>query len=160
MIAAHSRRTTLAFVSMAAMAAAMLFTAATPHRALADGTRTIHGTVTCTSGIVPFGFQFDWGSGWTPGDPSTTSGYQVDAQTKAWTTVIPSSATGIALDTFCYADSGEYNNEYSWPYGAWQGNWASLTPGTSTVNTTWSCERYPYYYGWVRECTMTAVSYG
>jgi hypothetical protein len=130
---------------------------ATPQPAGANSTRTITGTTSCLTGIVPFGFSVNYGSGWTSADSS----YQIPGtQTKVWTKVIPSTATAIALDSFCYYSWSEYNGLASWPYGSWAGNTASLTPGTSTVNSTWYCDRYPVNPGpWVRTCTLSTISY-
>jgi hypothetical protein len=139
-------------------AAVALFVTATPQFASADATRTIIGSTTCASGIVPYGFQVNYGSGWTY--DGGTSVWPAGTQTKIWTWTIPSSATGFSLDTFCYANGTEYNGQISYPYGTWQGYGASLTPGTSTINSTWRCDRYPVYPGpWVRTCSLTSISY-
>lgn len=129
---------------------------ATAQPAAAFSTRTITGTTRCLTGIVPFGFSVNYGSGWTPADSS----YQIPGtQTKVWTKVIPSSATTIALDSFCYYNWSEYNGYAFWPYGTWTGYTASLTPGTSTLNSTWYCDRYPVNPGpWVRTCSLSAIS--
>lgn len=125
---------------------------AMPQPASADGTRTINGTTTCAIGGPSYGFQVNLGSGWTYADSS----YQSDSRTKVWTKVIPSSATSVALDSFCY-----YADPDFYPYGTWTGWTYSLTPGTSTVNSTWVCDRHPVYPGpFVRTCALTAISYG
>lgn len=133
---------------------------ATPQPASADGTRTLVATTTCRSGIVPFGFQLNWGSGWTSDFPG--SSYQIPGtQTKVLTATIPGAATSIALDTFCYANRDEYYGRVSYPYGTWIGYTSGLTPGASRVSSTWSCDRYPVYPGpWVRTCSLAAISYG
>jgi hypothetical protein len=136
---------------------AALTVTATPQPAAADGTRTITGTTSCFTGIVPFGFSVNYGSGWTYADSS----YQIPGtQIKVWTKVIPSTATSIALDTFCYYSWSEYNGTASWPYGTWIGYTYSLTPGTSTVNSRWYCNRYPVNPGpFVRTGSLDTISY-
>ncbi|HEX6470667.1 MAG TPA: hypothetical protein VF069_16325 [Streptosporangiaceae bacterium] len=157
MFAARLRRSAATLGAVGAAAA--LVVTGTPQLASADGTRTIVGSTTCASGIVPYGFYVDYGSGWTP--YGGTSVWPAGTQTKIWTWVIPSTATSFALDTFCYANSTEYNGQVSYPYGTWEGYTYSLTPGTSTINSTWRCDRYPVYPGpWIRTCSMTSISYG
>jgi hypothetical protein len=147
-------------VALGVLVAAVAMSAAVVARpAAADGTRTITGSTTCTSGIVPYGFSVNYGSGWTY--EGGTSIWLPGTQTKVWTWVIPSSATSFALDTFCYANSAEYNGTVMYPQGTWEGYPASLTPGTSNVTSAWSCGRYQVYPGpWVRTCSATSISYG
>ncbi len=153
----HGRPRRWAAALVAVVAATTLVVAGTPGAASASGTRIVTGTTTCTSGIVPYGFQVNLGSGWTYADSS----YQINNYTKVWTKVIPSTATSIALDSGCYVNWLEYNGYVSYPYGTWAGYSYSLTPGTSTVNSTWSCSRHPVNPGpYVRTCSLTAISYG
>jgi hypothetical protein len=160
------RRIAAALGLLAAATVSAVTVAAQP--AAADGTRIINGTTTCTSGIVPFapwvnlgggpGWPGAPGPGWLPADSS----YQVPGtQTKVWTKVIPASTTSIALDVKCYLSMSEYYGYVTYPQGTWQ-NWVySLTPGTSTINSTWSCTRQQVYPGpWIRTCARTAISYG
>ena len=142
----------------ALVATVALVGTATPQLASADGTRTLVASVSCRSGIVPFGFALDWGSGFTYDFPG--SSYQVPGtQTKVLTATIPSNATSIAMDTRCYANSDEYWGRVSYPYGTWNGYVSSLTPGTSTLNSVWICDRYPVYPGpWIRTCTFNLLS--
>ncbi|MEQ4305120.1 hypothetical protein ABNF97_27690 [Plantactinospora sp. B6F1] len=80
--------------------------------------------------------------------------------TRTWTKVIPASATSIKLDVRCYLNWSEYYGYEFYPEGSWQGSTYSLTPGTSPINSTWSCDRRPVNPGpWVRTCTLTAISY-
>jgi hypothetical protein len=154
----HGRPRRWAAALVALTMATTLVVLGTPGAASADGTRTITGTTTCTSGIIPYGFQVNYGTGWTGADSSYISNYY----TKVWTKVIPSSATSIALDSGCYVNWQEYYGYVYYPYGTWVGYTYSLTPGTSTVNTTWSCSRNPVYPGppVERSCSLTAISYG
>lgn len=157
MITGRLRRRAGVFGSLAA-AATLLATTATPQLASADTTRTVTGSTTCTSGIEPYGFQVNYGAGWTS---DGTSVWPPGTKTKIWTWVIPSSATSIALDTFCYYNDLEYNGRAFYPYGTWNGYTYSLTPGTSNVTSSWSCGRYPVYPGpFVRTCSLTSISYG
>jgi len=150
MITGRLRRRAIAYGMLTAVAT-MAVAAATPQPASADGTRTVNGATTCASGGLPYGFQVDLGAGWTYADSS----YQSDSRTKVWTKVIPSSATSIALDSFCY-----YANPDFFPYGTWTGWTYSLTPGTSTVNSSWVCDRHPVYPGpFIRTCALTGISY-
>jgi hypothetical protein len=143
------RRRALAFGLLVAVATAVT---AAPPPAAADGTRIVNGATTCASGSVSYGFSVNLGSGWTYADSS----YQSDSRTKVWTKVIPSSATSIALDSFCY-----YADPDFFPYGTWNGYTYSLVPGTSTVNSSWVCDRHPVYPGpFIRTCSLTAISYG
>jgi hypothetical protein len=74
---------------------------------------------------------------------------------------IPASASSLALDTHCYLDMAEYNGGPAWPEGMWEGYTYSITPGTSTINTTASLWRGPVYPGvWVRYCTISGITYG
>lgn len=150
------RRRVAAFGTVIATAA--LFVAAAPQAASAEGTRTLIASTTCTSGIVPFGFTITLNSGTATGGSSA----QIPGtQTKVLTITIPSDATTVAMDSFCYAHWGEYHGQVSYPYGTWIGYTASITPGTSTVNSTWSCSRQSYLYNqWQRSCSLTGVSYG
>jgi hypothetical protein len=145
------RRKALALTSVAAAALAVLV--GTPQPAAATTTRTITGSTTCVSGVVPFVPNVNWGSGWVPADSS----YQIPGtETKVWTATIPASANSIALDMFCYS--------YKWdtfPYGTWQGWFYNISPGTSTITSTWRCDRHSVYPGqWIRLCDLTGASYG
>jgi hypothetical protein len=142
------RRRALTLGVLVAVAAAAT---AAPQPAIADGTRIINGTTTCANGTVSYGFSVNLGAGWEYADSS----YQVDSRTKVWTKVISSSATSVALDSFCY-----YSNPDFFPYGTWNGWTYSITPGTSTINSSWTCDRHPVYPGpFIRTCAMTAISY-
>jgi hypothetical protein len=137
-------------------AVAALVAAATPQAAMADTMRTLSVPVGCASGIVPFGLSVNNGSGWYY---PTGSSYSVGA-TKYFTVSIPSTATSLALDTFCYYSTQEYNGQVSYPDGTWEGYTYAITAGTSTINTTASCVREPVYPGpWVRYCSLSAITY-
>lgn len=159
------RRSAVALGLLATTTVASVTVAPSP--AAADGTRIITGSTTCTSGLPPVGPYVGVNGGGWPGAPGpgwlpVDSIYQVPGtQTRVWTKVIPASATSIALDVRCYVNWSEYYGYTTFPEGTWQGSSYGLTPGTSTVNSTWSCARQPVAPGpWVRTCAMTAVSSG
>ena len=150
-----TRRRKAATLSTVFAAAALLATAA-PQAAMADATRTLSVPVTCASGIVPYGLSVNNGSGWYYPNGSS---YAVGG-TKYFTVDIPTTATSLALDTFCYYSLQEYNGQVSYPNGTWEGYTYTITPGTSTINTTAACVREPVYPGpWVRYCSLTAITY-
>ena len=65
------------------------------------------------------------------------------------------------MDAFCYQNISEYYGYEHYPYGYWIGYAARLSPGTSTVNTTWACTRRTEYPGvMIRRCDLTSVSSG
>jgi len=65
------------------------------------------------------------------------------------------------MDAFCYPSWAAYNSPSSpGPFGQWRGYGIFITPGSSTVNSTWSCWWGQVYPGpYVRECGKTALSY-
>ncbi|MDG4786025.1 hypothetical protein O7626_08820 [Micromonospora sp. WMMD1102] len=91
----------------------------------------------------------------------TVSPFNPASSTRLWTKAIPASATTIALDVRCYQSWSEYYGYVFFPEGTWQGSYHSLTPGTSTVSSTWSCARQPVAPGpWIRTCNLTSMSTG
>jgi hypothetical protein len=143
--------------------------AVAPSPAAADSTRIISGSTNCYgTGVPPVGPYVGVNSGGWPGSPGpgwlpvdSVSPFNPGTPTRVWTKVIPASATSIALDVRCYVSWSEYYGYIFFPEGTWQGSTYGLTPGTSAINTTWSCARQPVAPGpWVRTCTMTAISYG
>ncbi|MEJ3748213.1 hypothetical protein WEI85_33625 [Actinomycetes bacterium KLBMP 9797] len=156
---------TLGLLAMTTVAAV----AVAPPPAMADSTRIISGTTSCYGGAVPpvgpyvgvdsGGWPGAPGPGWLPVD--SVSPFDRTNPTRVWTKVIPASATSIKLDVRCYVSWSEYYGYITFPEGTWQGSTYSLTPGTSTINSTWSCNRQPVAPGpWVRTCTLTAMSSG
>jgi hypothetical protein len=159
MIAQRSRRRTAALGTLG-VASSLLMTAA-PQPASADGTRTFVASTTCDSGVVPYGFNVDVGAGWNVGTSGGSSAQTPGTQTKVLTITIPSTATSVALDSFCYIGFDEANGRITFPYGTWIGWTYSLSPGTSTANSTWVCSRHTVYPGpWIRTCALTSISYG
>jgi hypothetical protein len=142
-----TRRGATAFGSAAATV--LLLAAAVPSPAAADTTRTLNIALNCETGL-PYGLLVNNGSGWyAPGGSSFASGL-----TKYFTVAVPASANEIAIDT-SYCD-GEDSAYYS---VNWSGSYASITPGTSTVNATGYCE-FDDYYGYLsRECNISVNSY-
>jgi hypothetical protein len=132
-----------------AIAALLLFAAAAPSPASADTTRTLKVALSCQTGL-PYGMSVNVGSGWYyPNGSSYASGY-----TKYFTVFIPTSASQIAIDT-SYCD-GEQSQWWNAP---WSGGYASLTPGTSTVNANGYCD-FDNYYGWYsRSCSLSNITY-
>jgi hypothetical protein len=152
----------------AAVAAVLLLAVAVPSTASAAGTRTITGRTQCNFNL-PYGFSYSYaspsGTDWTGWLTSGISVIAIDTVSKTWSATIPATAGLFALDTHCYVDQVEFNGPFSYPYGTYVGFTAGLTPGTSTVTSTWSCYRgYPQFYyppgGIVRTCAMTSASYG
>lgn len=136
------------------IAASLLLIGITPQFASADsGTRTISSYVTCNDGTLMYGFYIDYGSGWTY-TALGASGYQVNAYEKEVTFVIPSSATSVALDTYCGGNGYVSGSQ-------WEGYTYGLTPGTSPITANWTCALYYWLYGsLLRSCTLDSISYG
>jgi hypothetical protein len=147
------RRRTAALGS--AVAALLLSAAAVPSAASADSSRTINSYVTCADGTLMYGFEINYGAGWTY-TALGASGYQVNSYEKEVTFIVPSSASSVALDTYC-GGNGYVENS------SWVGYTYSLTPGTSTATANWVCSLYPYaYYGYYttyRSCNLSSISY-
>jgi hypothetical protein len=92
------------------IAAPLLLIGITPQLASADsGTRTINSYVTCADGTLIYGFAINYGTGWTY-TALGASGYQVNSYEKEVTFIVPSTATSVALDTYC--------GLYTYLYGA------------------------------------------
>lgn len=140
-----------AVTSGALAAASLLLVGATPQLAAADGTRTINSYVTCADGTMMYGFEINYGSGWTY-TALGASGYIVNSGEKEVTFVVPSSASSVALDTYC-GGNGYVENSM------WEGYTYSLTPGTSTATANWTCALYPYYGPIIRTCQLNSISY-
>jgi hypothetical protein len=129
--------------------ALLLSAALVPAPASADSTRTVNSYVVCNDGSLMYGFYIDYGSGWTS-SALGASGYQVNAHEKEVTFIIPSSSTGIALDTYC--DGGYVQNSY------YQGGGVAINPGTSTITANWTCEMENYYGQLERSCDITSLT--
>ncbi len=142
--AVRRKATTLGSVT----AALLLSAALVPPPASADSTRTVNSYVVCDDGSLMYGFYIDYGSGWTD-TALGASGYQVNAHEKEVTYIIPSSSTGIALDTYC---DGGYQNSY---YEGWG---VSINPGTSTITANWTCSMVNYYGQMERYCRVTSLT--
>lgn len=142
--AARRKATTLGSVT----AVLLLSAAVVPPSASADSTRTVNSYVVCNDGSMMYGFEIDYGSGWT-GTALGASGYQVSGSEKEVTFVIPSSATGIALDTYC--DGGYQASNY-------QGWGVAINPGTSTITANWTCEMENYYGQMERSCSISSLT--
>jgi hypothetical protein len=135
-----------------ATAAALLTAAATPTPAAATTTRTINSYVTCADGTLMYGFAINYGTGWTY-TALGASGYQVNSYEKEVTFIIPSTASSVALDTYCGGNGYVQNSN-------WVGYTYGLTPGTSTATANWSCSLFTYLYGAIeRTCSLTSISY-
>jgi hypothetical protein len=150
MALAHLRRRAVTSGTLAA--ATVLLVGGTAQFAAADGTRTINSYVTCADGTMMYGFEINYGSGWTS-TALGASGYVVNSGEKEVTFVVPSSAGSVALDTYC-GGNGYVENS------TWEGYTYSLTPGTSTATATWTCNLFTYLYGQVeRTCALDSISY-
>lgn len=135
-----------------AVAALLLSAAVVPSSASADTTRTINSYVTCADGTMMYGFEINYGAGWTY-TALGASGYQVNSYEKEVTFIVPSSASSVALDTYC-GGGGYVENSM------WEGYTYSLTPGTSTATANWTCSLYTWLYGQVlRTCSLNSISY-
>jgi hypothetical protein len=149
-----ARRRATAFGS--AIATLLLTAAVVPSSASADSTRTINSYVTCSDGTLMYGFAINYGTGWTY-TALGASGHQVNSYEKEVTFIVPSSASSVALDTYC-GGQGYVENS------TWVGYTYSLTPGTSTATANWVCDLYQYaYYGYYtidRSCSLSSISYG
>ena len=143
--AVRRKATTLGSVT----AALLLSAALVPPSASADSTRTVNSYVVCNDGSLMYGFEINYGSGWTS-SALGASGYQVSGSEKEVTFVIPSSATGIALDTYC--DGGYVENSYYQGYGV------AINPGTSTITANWTCEMENYYGQMERSCEISSLT--
>jgi hypothetical protein len=143
--AMRRKATTLGSVT----AALLLSAALAPPSASADSTRTVNSYVVCNDGSLMYGFEIDYGSGWTS-SALGASGYQVSASEKEVTFIIPSSATGIALDTYC--DGGYVENSFYEGYGV------AINPGTSTITANWTCEMENYYGQMERSCEISSLT--
>jgi hypothetical protein len=152
MILRRLHRRTLV-IGMALSICATLFIAGTPQTASA-GTRTMTGTIGCTSGLPPLGFIVNIGGGYLyPPAPG--------ASTRQYTLTIPTDTVGITIDTWCAYTANEYHYGQQWPYGTWQGYSYSVSAGTGAVTADYVCSRYPWLYGqWVRTCSRTSITYG
>ncbi|MEN3356998.1 MAG: hypothetical protein V7637_980 [Mycobacteriales bacterium] len=164
MIRRRLRKTAVTF--WAAVAATLFFAVAVPGTASAVPMRTITGRTTCNFNL-PYGFYISYaspsGTDWTPWISSGISVIAIDSVSKTWTTTIPTTAGLFALDTFCYADQNEYDGRVFYGTGQYIGYTARLTPGTSSIQSTWSCFRGQGgfgFNGYVHSCTMTAAAYG
>lgn len=151
MILERFRRRTVKFGTL--IAASLLLVGVTPQfAAAAGGTRTINSYVTCADGTLMYGFEINYGAGWTY-TALGASGYQVNGGEKEVTFIIPSTASSVALDTYC-GGNGYVENSM------WEGYTYSLTPGTSTVTANWTCALYYWLYGsLLRSCTLDSISY-
>jgi hypothetical protein len=145
-----------------AVAAVLSFTVATPGTASAVATRTITGRTECAFNL-PFGFSYSYASpsatDWTPWLTTGISVIAIDSVSKTWSTTIPATAGIFALDTFCYVDQSEYNGTVNYGTGQYLGFSTGLTPGTSTIQSTWGCYRRSgggWGSGAVRACTRTS----
>ncbi|HEY3873120.1 MAG TPA: hypothetical protein VGM10_32490 [Actinocrinis sp.] len=137
-------------------AASVLLLGVVPQLASADsGTRTINSYVTCADGTLMYGFEIDYGSGWTT-SALGASGYQVNSYEKEVTFIVPSTATSVSLDTYCGGNGFVEDS-------TWIGYTYSLTPGTSTATANWTCALYDVaYYGDYtidRSCSLDSISY-
>src|SRR5690349_15132684 len=83
-----------------AIAALLMTAAVVPSAASADTTRTINSYVTCDDGTMMYGFAINYGTGWTY-NALGASGYIVNSYEKEVTFIVPSSASSVALDTYC-----------------------------------------------------------
>jgi len=142
--AVRRKATTLGSVTAALLMSAALV----PPSASADSTRTVNSYVVCNDGSLMYGFEIDYGQGWTS-SALGASGYQVSGSEKEVTFIIPSSATGIALDTYC--DGGYQASVY-------QGWGVAINPGTSTITANWTCEMENYYGQMERNCQITSLT--
>lgn len=153
MIKATVRRRTTALGS--AIAALLLSAAAVPSPASADSGRTINSYVTCSDGTMMYGFAINYGAGWTY-TALGASGYIVNSQEKEVTFIVPTTASSVALDTYCGGNGYVENSN-------WVGSTYSLTPGTSTATANWVCDLWQYsYYGYYtanRSCDLSSISY-
>lgn len=152
MIITAVRRRAAAFA--AAVAALLLTAAAAPSPAAADSTRTVNSYVTCSDGTMMYGFEINYGQGWTY-NALGASGYIVNSGEKEVTFIIPSSATSIALDTYCGGQGFVEGTN-------WEGYTYTLTPGTSTVTANWVCDLWGYtyynYYVGYRDCELSSMT--
>lgn len=139
-----------------AIAALLLSAAVVPSSASADAGRTINSYVTCADGTMMYGFEINYGSGWTY-TALGASGYIVNSHEKEVTFIVPTTASSVALDTYCGGNGYVENSN-------WVGYTYSLTPGTSTATANWVCNLYPYsYYGYnttIRSCSLSSIAYG
>ena len=141
---------------MLAAVAALLLIAA-PQPAMADSVRTLNITATCSNGFqsqqISSLVNINYGAGWVAvaTGPTGTPG----GSTWSWITTIPTSASTLSIDAFCLAFTGDY-----YPAGYYLGYAVGLSPGASTVNTSWACTRHTVYPGpMVRICNNTSVTY-
>lgn len=167
MASGRLRRITATLGLLAMTTVAAVTVAASP--AAANSTRIINGSTDCYgTPVAPVGPYLGVDGGGWPGAPgpgwSTTdsvSPFNPSNPIRTWSKVIPATATSIKLDVRCYLSWSEYYGYVTSPEGTWQGYSYSLTPGTSTINSSWSCERKPVAPGpWIRTCTLTGITYG
>ncbi|WP_155341448.1 hypothetical protein [Acrocarpospora corrugata] len=122
-----------------------------PQSATATTTRVLQGSATCTDGWYPSSLQIaaPVNSGYTAAQNQVAVPATHAIQ---FTNTISSTATSARLDARCGGFFGE-NAYFSYVP-------ANLTPGTTTVNVTWQCSRFPVYPGpYVHKCDAASVTY-
>jgi hypothetical protein len=141
------RRRMAAFGS--AVASFLLIAAAVPSPASADTMRTLNVAFNCETGL-PYGMSVDNGSGFYYPNGSS---YAVGV-TKHFTVYIPASASVLAIDTgYCDGEQSQWWN------APWRGSYASITPGTSTVNANGYCDFDDYYGQYSVDCSVSNITY-
>jgi hypothetical protein len=137
------------------LAAGAVLTFAAPSPALADSTRTLNLSFSCATGL-PYGLQVNTGSGWyTPSGSSYIAG-----NVKVFTVSISAGATLLQyMPGYCDNEPSGGSGPDPW----WHST--SLTPGTSTITATGSCQDFTYNFGGgqpalIFDCTISSLSYG
>jgi hypothetical protein len=151
MITRGWRRRALALgLTIAAAVGLSTIVAASP--ASADTLRPLNVSLWCFQGGTPYGIEIDTGSGWYY--PAAASDATLVGGTKTFHLLIPTSAGGLKVNTWCDGFQG----------AMWEGYGYGIYPGTSTVNASGYCNTYPYSvsYGityWFTYCPLDSITY-
>ena len=150
MIARSLRRAALALG--VAIAAAAMLAAVTPSSASADALRPLNVSLSCSQGGLPYGYSVNTGSGWYT--PAASGDATVVGGTKTFHLLIPTTATSLAVNTYCNGQQGTL----------WQGYTYGISAGTSTINASGYCNTYQYSVGygityWLTYCSLPSITY-
>lgn len=131
-----------------AAAAGMLLTLAASSPASADTMRTLNLSVTCGTGAA-HGLLINTGNGFYAPDGSSNAG--------GFTVFIPASATSLSFEPLS-CDGEPYTGRG--PYPGLRGfQSVSISPGTSTINATGTCEDYNFYGALLFDTSISGLTY-
>jgi hypothetical protein len=144
------RRRVLSLVATLAVATVGVFTA--PTAASADTLRPLTVSLFCWQSGLPYGYAVNTGSGWYT--PQARSDATVSGDTKTFYLLIPTTATSLAVNSYCDGFQGALFEGYT--YG--------ISPGTSTVNASGNVNTYQYSPGfgviyYFTYVTLSSISY-